>query len=566
MKIKFLMVLILLAIGAGTAAGGYQLITHTPNFDMESWTSGTSGVAPDGWSLAANASQTGGISRYENPDGTYALQIEGNNSTTYDGHIGYECWANDETIYNNKIGINISAENISGDAVLEIYMYDGSAEYYYQISGVGNQTLMVDGEAYSGYHYYEFDTGADSAVWGAYVDIYTVGLNDSEFFRINDIELYSDNGAATTETRSNNSLSHNFSYTPQENYSYAWMKTEYENYSLLFLPVNNTTVSIDCSNPDTIIKNNNIFFNTSELDVTAHNVNISSNFSENVMWPNSTSQFDWCNYTWYSRSEWGGPNMNSWNVDGSWIDSEGKLHVTVQNVKNAVADDWQCSEVAADDKLYGTFSWVVESPVFDLDKNLVFAMFTYHDDVNENDIEVSTWSGGYLENLWYTIQPSSGEGNLDGSYIPETVPGEPLNFTIDWQPTSVQFSVRYLNGSEIDSWTCTNQSSISAMPNGIAIQAWLTGEERYPSDGMEREFVLDSFSYTAWMGYPASITVDTIAVSTDSSAISLVEGGQSGLYDLYSGVTSIVSDGYSLATLSIITLAAAAILRMLGYI
>jgi len=65
---------------------------------------------------------------------------------------------------------------------------------------------------------------------------------------------------------------------------------------------------------------------------------------------------------------------------------------------------------------------------------------------------------------------------------------------------------------------------------------------------------------------PASIVVDTTDVSTDSSAISLVEGGQSGLYDLYSGVTSIVSNGYALATLSIITLAAAAILRLLGYI
>lgn len=102
------------------------------------------------------------------------------------------------------------------------------------------------------------------------------------------------------------------------------------------------------------------------------------------------------------------------------VDDSGYLHLTIAKRKGK----WTASELFTNDNLgFGTYQWVVEGNVYDMDKSTVLGLFTYGpahnigvDGENEIDIEFSKWNdtcGGC--NADFTVYPSTGNRKPGGA-------------------------------------------------------------------------------------------------------------------------------------------------------
>jgi hypothetical protein len=116
---------------------------------------------------------------------------------------------------------------------------------------------------------------------------------------------------------------------------------------------------------------------------------------------------DFCGYSWQVRTNstpgGPGPNRFSDSAENVWVDDQGRLHMRITHT----GETWQCAEVTSAVPLaYGTFRWVLDTPMNDLDPHVVLGLFTYSSDTNEIDIEFARWSNPSSANTQYVIQPS----------------------------------------------------------------------------------------------------------------------------------------------------------------
>jgi hypothetical protein len=135
------------------------------------------------------------------------------------------------------------------------------------------------------------------------------------------------------------------------------------------------------------------------------------------------------------------------------IDSNGYLHLRIVNRKGK----WTASEMFTADNLgFGTYQWVVEGNIYNMDKSTVLGLFTYGpanhvgvDGENEIDIEFSKWNrtcGGCDSD--FTVYPSTGNRKPDGSSSWEDnfyVMGRTLTTArMEWRSTQIIFTI--MNG------------------------------------------------------------------------------------------------------------------------
>jgi endo-1,3-1,4-beta-glycanase ExoK len=203
----------------------------------------------------------------------------------------------------------------------------------------------------------------------------------------------------------------------------------------------------------------------------------------------------WSGYDWTVRAGHGDPGNNFWSdsKNNVWVDSYGKLHMTIKNS----GGKWYCSEIDSTNLYkYGKFTWKVDSPVLNLDKNAVLGLFTYTDDYNELDIETSQWSDAKENHLWYTIQPYTVPGN-DISYISPTSSyrtATNVTYTIDWEPTYVRYKATLSTGKVIADWDYTKINGIPKLPGNAIINFWLSNGKPL-SNGKNAEIIISSFSH-----------------------------------------------------------------------
>ena len=134
-------------------------------------------------------------------------------------------------------------------------------------------------------------------------------------------------------------------------------------------------------------------------------------------------------HTWYVRPTSGGreqpgfePGLcddqpcedNYWGGgrDNVWKDSQGRLHLKVRQREGR----WECAEVwSAASFGYGTYRFYLDSPVDNLDPNIVFGLFTYSNNrdpycYREIDIEFTRWGKPrLLTNAQYGLAPKCSE-------------------------------------------------------------------------------------------------------------------------------------------------------------
>ncbi|HTT87311.1 MAG TPA: hypothetical protein VMF60_08090 [Acidimicrobiales bacterium] len=198
-------------------------------------------------------------------------------------------------------------------------------------------------------------------------------------------------------------------------------------------------------------------------------------------------------YTWTVKSgpHRMGPGPNYFASSNAWVDSEGRLHLAITKV----GSQWTVGEVYATRSLgYGTYTWVLDTRVDNLDPNMVLGLFTYANarayHHREIDVEASRWRNIVDHtNAQFVVQPSGRRHNL--LRITEQ-PTLPATFSFRWTATSLTFSAPNASPS---AWTYTGKNRPPAGGELADMNFWLTGG-RAPAFGTGASVIIRSFTFT----------------------------------------------------------------------
>jgi hypothetical protein len=209
-------------------------------------------------------------------------------------------------------------------------------------------------------------------------------------------------------------------------------------------------------------------------------------------------------YDWTVKTSSGrvgpGPNLFSDSGNNVWVDTYGQLHLKITRTGNR----WYCAEVILNGSFgHGTYRFYLNTPVDNLDRNVVLGLFTWNDDPDyehrEMDIEFSRWGDAQNLNAQFVVQPYTNPANIWRWNMPSGVPQNTHSFR--WSPTSVEFlSVRGLNGQMQPDPSIVLQRRI--MTNGIPvpggenarINLWLF-RGNPPSNRQTVEVVINRFEW-----------------------------------------------------------------------
>jgi hypothetical protein len=199
-------------------------------------------------------------------------------------------------------------------------------------------------------------------------------------------------------------------------------------------------------------------------------------------------------YTWSVKSSAGrvGPGPNYFSKKNAWVDSLGRLHLAITKVRR----HWVVGEVVNTRSLgSGTYTWVLDSRVDNLDPNMVLGLFTYDSlssafNNREIDIEASRWGNASdPTDAQFVVQPYAADGNLtritQGPWVPAT-------FSFSWTATGLSFSAQ---GASPASWTYAGPNRPPAGGEQADMNFWLNGGHA-PKDGQGAAVIVQSFTFT----------------------------------------------------------------------
>jgi hypothetical protein len=170
------------------------------------------------------------------------------------------------------------------------------------------------------------------------------------------------------------------------------------------------------------------------------------------------------------------------------IDADGYLHLQIVH-RN---EKWTAAELFTTENLhFGTYQWVIEGDVYQMDPTTVLGLFTYGpthhigvDAENEIDIEFSQWNGTCNGcNADVTVYPSTGNRKPKGVSAWEdnfhVTGGNLTTARMEWSPDHIVFTL--MNGNQpigsvaelIKTETYTSTSTnIPQVPTPVGINLW----------------------------------------------------------------------------------------------
>ncbi len=240
-------------------------------------------------------------------------------------------------------------------------------------------------------------------------------------------------------------------------------------------------------------------------------------FLLNTLLPSPTYAFmtrrtiDFSGYKWQvkmSEEPVGpGPNMYSDNAKNVWVDSAGRLHLKITNVKGK----WSCAEVVSQLSFgFGVYRFYLDSRVDNLDPNVVLGLFTWNDDPayynREIDIEFSRWAEKINQNAQFVVQPYTLAENIVRFSQPTALVQSVHSFF--WTPTEVVFQSFKGHNPESENpldkvieWTYANDVPQAGGENA-RMNLWLFRGAR-PTDGRQVEVIIKRFEFIPLQDYAA---------------------------------------------------------------
>jgi len=199
-----------------------------------------------------------------------------------------------------------------------------------------------------------------------------------------------------------------------------------------------------------------------------------------------------------------GPAPNYWlaGPTSAYTDSQNRLHL----VARQIAGRWFCAAVTStkSDYGYGTYRFVIDTPLKSFDRMAVVGMFTYNDSVaystghQEIDVELSRWGqpSTAAANSQYVVQPWRKRNHLLRFPAPINAPSLTYEFT--WLPSGVTF--RLLKGSAptarlIKTWKTGAPPGEPTAGTHVNLNMWLY-QGQAPYDQANHQVVFENFTYT----------------------------------------------------------------------
>lgn len=213
------------------------------------------------------------------------------------------------------------------------------------------------------------------------------------------------------------------------------------------------------------------------------------------------SGYEWDVKTSGNYSFGPGPNFFSDSLENVWVDEEGKLHLKITYRDG----EWRCAEVVSYSSFgYGTYRFYVDSPVDDLDANVVLGLFTWSDDpayaYREIDVEIARWGNASdPTNAQFVVQPWNNAGNLIRFTIPDGA--SPTTYSFDWEPDQISYEshdgalqLPITTPPAMSQWNYTGNDIPVPGDEQVRLNLWLVNGLP-PTDGMEVEVVISRFAF-----------------------------------------------------------------------
>lgn len=187
-----------------------------------------------------------------------------------------------------------------------------------------------------------------------------------------------------------------------------------------------------------------------------------------------------------------GPGPNLFARSNVWLDAAGRLHLRVTKIRGR----WTCAQVLNTTPLgFGTYTWVVDSPVDQFDPNVVLGLFTYGSDPayshRELDVEYSRWGNAAdSTNGQFGVQPSDTPGNRVRITVASGAVPTTHGFT--WAPDHVDF---FSDRATPASLHYAGANVPQPGDETARINVWLF-RGAPPTDGRSVEVVVRSFTFT----------------------------------------------------------------------
>ena len=177
------------------------------------------------------------------------------------------------------------------------------------------------------------------------------------------------------------------------------------------------------------------------------------------------------------------------------VDGSGFLDLRI--AKDA-SGRWTSAEVIGPTSYgYGTYSFVVATPLDAFDPNVVLGLFTWSDRApyahREIDIEVARWgSATDSTNAQFVVQPYSQAGHLR-RFTESNAVRTLQRFT--WRAGQVTFTSQRLDtGAVVASYTYTGSDVPKPGDERVRLNLWLNGGSA-PLNGLPAEVAAESFAF-----------------------------------------------------------------------
>jgi hypothetical protein len=200
-----------------------------------------------------------------------------------------------------------------------------------------------------------------------------------------------------------------------------------------------------------------------------------------------------------------GPSVFSDAPTATWVDAEGRLHLSVKNVGGS----WYSSEVALVEPLgYGDYIFTTMGRVDLLDPHAVLGLFTWQygrsydpaslwwNPFNEMDVELSRWGDPSSPLAHFSVQPYDHPGNVR-SFDFTCTPDERVSYAFRWLRDRIEFrSWRGGPGNEsagtlLHSWTYTGPHIPRPEQPRVHLNLW----QFQGPPATNQEVILDQFTF-----------------------------------------------------------------------
>jgi hypothetical protein len=194
-----------------------------------------------------------------------------------------------------------------------------------------------------------------------------------------------------------------------------------------------------------------------------------------------------------------GPGPNTWTdaIHAVWVDETGRLHLRLAPEADGT---WPCTEVVSDRSFgYGTYRFILDSPVHQLDPSVVLGLFTWSDEpaYAHRELDVEFGRFGDLP-AKYTVQPYSAPGHERG-FTP--LPATSSTHAIVWEPGLVRFCSWVGSASQPSTATVVAAHTFDRgvpVPGGeqVRLNLWLQ-QGRPPAGGRAVEVIVRGFEWSS---------------------------------------------------------------------